>query len=562
MKAKILNYFSILIILIVTAGALLVYSYTVWTIPAYDEGSKVLVIEDKVFEHNAYISQGEHLLVSYNIIKSEIDPFILWDDKEQKVTLTTANKTVRLKTDSLTALVNSRPVTLEFPVTIRDGIPYLPVDFVSDMLGIRITKPLPNVVILDFLNKKREVGKILKASHLKISPSWLSPVRGKVGPGAEVNVYGKNQDWMLVRTREGVFGYVSQNNLEVTRMTYTEPKPEPKPSSSLRGKINLVWDYVHTTSDGSRLPDIKALDVISPTWFSVTDENGIITNKADIRYVERAHEKGYQVWALINNNFDPEITSKFLNSTSARENIIAQLLLYADLYELDGINVDFENVYLKDRDMLTQLVREITPVLREQGLVVSMDVTIKSTNPNWSMCYDRKALGEIVDYLALMAYDEHWATSPISGPVASINWVERGIKTLLDEVPPEKVLLGLPFYTREWEETPKDLGGVSVKSKALSMAAVKQKIQETGAKITWDQSSGTNFLVYRKGNTTYKIWVEDASSIDLKTDLVQKYNLAGTAAWRLGYEQPEIWDVLYTKIKARIGHRKFKKLFH
>ena len=202
--------------------------------------------------------------------------------------------------------------------------------------------------------------------------------------------------------------------------------------------------------------------------------------------------------------------------------------------------------------MLTQFIRELAPIMKEQGLVLSMDITVKSLSENWSLCYDRQELAKAVDYLALMAYDEHWGSSPVSGSVASIGWVEKGIVQLLElGVPPQKILLGIPFYTREWQEKVLEDGRLEVKSKALSMDSVKTRIKENDAKITWQQEIGQNFMSYTKNGYTYKIWIEDEKSIALKSSLVKNYDLAGTAAWRKGFEEPQIWDVLHDTLDKK-----------
>jgi len=285
------------------------------------------------------------------------------------------------------------------------------------------------------------------------------------------------------------------------------------------------------------------LDVVSPTWFAVVDGEGNVANNADIEYVNWAHKNGYQVWGLVTNDFNPDITHDFLNNTDIREKIISQILIYARLYKLDGINIDFENIYVKDRDMLTQFMRELYPLCREQGLTLSMDVTFISASTNWSQCYDRKALAEAVDYMAVMAYDQHWASSPKAGSVAQYKWVENNLKRILDEVPAEKVILGMPFYTRLWQEEKVD-GKVKVSSKALSMEKVQSILKEKKPEVVWDEESGQYYAQYTENNITYKIWIEDAESINLKSSLVNKYNLAGAAAWRRGFETEDIWPVI------------------
>jgi len=554
-KSKLLgNLLIILVVAVILVGITYFYSFLI--IKPYSGFDHILVIEDKVYKENPYIIRRDQVLVNSKIIRKEIDPYLQWDEKAEKVTLTTKNKTIRLKTDSLTAMVNAQPVQINIPATkIGDSL-YIPVEFLTDFFGIEVSKYLDmNRVVVDKGNQQRKIGVPLEWISLKIKPSVLSPVYAFVDSDDVLYVYGETEEWYSVRTMDGVFGYVKKDLLEVKLFmgpVLMQEESEQKVWKPAKGKINLVWDYIYKkTPNVTERPPIKGLDVVSPTWFSLTDEEGNIDNKADISYVKWAHKNGYRVWALFDNGFDPDVTSRVLNDTEKREKVIRQLLVYARLYNLDGINIDFENVYHEDRDMLTQFVRELTPILHQQNLVVSMDVTVKSQSLNWSLCYDRKSLGEIVDYIALMAYDEHWATSPVSGPVASIGWVEEGIKTLLEEVAPSKVLLGLPFYTREWEETVDAKGSIMVKSKALSMAQARKRIKENNAKIIWNEETGTYFATYKKGDAVYKLWLEDAKSIELKASLVQKYNLAGTAAWRLGFEEKEVWNVLYNILKPQ-----------
>ena len=214
-------------------------------------------------------------------------------------------------------------------------------------------------------------------------------------------------------------------------------------------------------SNISKRPKINGLDVISPTWFQVVGEDGTLKNSADAKYVEWAHKNGYKIWALFSNNFgDSEKSSSFLRNTDSRDNAIRQLLAFTALYKLDGINLDFENLLDSDKDALTQFVREITPLLREQGLIVSIDI-------NTLRCYDRKALGEITDYVALMAYDQYWSGSSEAGSVAQVSWVEKTVKNFLNDIPPEKLILGIPFYTRLWKEEPGSDGKINLSNQAL-----------------------------------------------------------------------------------------------
>lgn len=308
-----------------------------------------------------------------------------------------------------------------------------------------------------------------------------------------------------------------------------------------QGKISLVWDHVlGEQADLAREETIPGLTVISPTWFAVTDSSGTIASKAEWKYVQDAHDKGYKIWPLVSNSFDPDMTKAFLADEAAQDRAIRQLLMLTALFDLDGINIDFENIYDDDRDRLTGFVARLADKLKEQGVIVSLDATVPSGVPMWSNCYDRAALGRLVDYFMVMTYDEHWRTSPVAGSVASIGWVERGIQNTLQYVPKEKLLMGVPFYTREWRIA--DQGYGRVRSSTLWMADVDARIAQYGLTPQWLEAAGQYYIEYADEASKYKVWIEDAKSIGLKVDLAGKYDLAGVAAWRKGFEKDGVWE--------------------
>lgn len=315
------------------------------------------------------------------------------------------------------------------------------------------------------------------------------------------------------------------------------------------GKINLVWDYVGQSSvDKFKEGVISGLDILSPTWYDVADKNGNLISRANANYVQWAHDNGYTVWPLITNAFDPKLTSEVLGSTTSRQKLINNILQNVDTYKFDGINIDFENIYKADKDLFTQFINELARSLKSRGVLLSVDVTINVPGSSWSDGYDRAAIAKAADYVAVMTYDQHWATSPQSGSVAQLSWVENGVQKILKEIPREKLLLGLPFYTREWKEV-YTANGIIVSSKAISMATAKKRITDNNVKMVWDAVSGQYFAQYSKDGATYKIWLEDARSIDLKSQLVNKYGLAGVASWQAGFETSDIWEV----IKKNLG---------
>jgi len=311
-------------------------------------------------------------------------------------------------------------------------------------------------------------------------------------------------------------------------------------------KINLTWHYIWNSSpDMSNVKKIDGLNVVSPTWFTLANANGDLEDRGSVSYSSWAHRNGYKVWALVDNQFNSELTTKLLGNPSARTRFINNLISCSKKYKLDGINIDFENMYIKDKNAFTQFMKELSKQTEANGLVLSVDVSIIAVNSNWSESFDRAALSKVVDYVALMAYDQHWGGSPVSGSVAQLTWVEQSLMRVLQEVPKEKLLLGVPFYTRIWEE--EYVNGNSkpvVTSRAISMDEAERIIVENKAAKTWDSISGQYYVTYKIGNSTYKMWVEDEKSIKLKAELVNKYRLAGIASWKYGLEKNEVWDTI------------------
>lgn len=347
------------------------------------------------------------------------------------------------------------------------------------------------------------------------------------------------------RKEEKVVDVIPEASLGYT--AYRINKPRDK--AVFTGKINAVWDHVGVVNRNlGTEPAIDGLDVILPTWFTISNAEGMVLNKADQRYVTDAHEKKYKVWALLSNGFDRELTRKILQDVTAQEIVIRQIVLYVSLYNLDGINLDFENMYEEDKARFTSFVELLAAALHEQNSALSVDVTVPSNSAFWSRCYDRRELGKIADYVMVMAYDEHPRLSPVSGSVASYGWVEKGIVATLADIPKEKVILGIPFYTREWEETSSN-GTVRVQAKTLSMSQTNEILRENGAKPVWLEDKGQYYAEYTKRDKQYKIWLEESASLKLKAELALTYQLAGIAAWRKDFEEEQIWGVLKTVLK-------------
>lgn len=504
------------------------------------------------------------LYLPLNMMNEWIERDLVWDEKSSNVILTSLEKVIRMESDQLTAFVNDEPFPIRFPVTVVEGRVYIPVDPVAQWVGLNVTQPADQVVLV------QKHGEILIQGEFRTDPEQTEPypirlTASKESPivaygeaGEFVRLFGEQEGWYKVQKPSGEIGYALKNDVVLSgkQETVSVVRDDQRPYLPWRpvgGKIHMTWEYVYSkTVNPDKLRNLDGLNVVSPTWFELIDGEGNISSKADLRYVRWAHKQGFQVWGLFGNGFDPDRTNQALATFESRQKMTKQLLAYAEMYELDGINIDFENVYLKDKQALVQWVREVTPLLHDQGLVVSMDITIKSLSETWSLFYDRPALGEVVDYLVLMAYDEHWGSSPKAGSVASLPWVEAGVRQLIEVegIPPAKIILGVPFYTRVWTEEQID-GKIKVKSKAVSMPKAEQLIRQNGADKIYLQETGQFFASWVDEDVTYKIWLEDARSMQQRVDLVHQYRLAGIASWRRGFESSEIIPGISNWLKHR-----------
>lgn len=553
-------FFALLLICIASG----VWYYYPSTVSSKQETPKVILNETPISGPD-YKFEGTSLLLSYSFVKENLDSSLYWEPETNKIVVTTADKVIEMNTDQLTAFVNSKPVTIDIPVRLYDSKPFVPLDFLSSIYGIKIEKLESGITIIDDL-KKPVLSMIVKESSIldgvaflqnvsfldetpfmRESPSFRSPRIKELKPGDIVIVVGEESNWYKVRSSNGFLGFIKKAQAvlkEIIPIRQEEIKSKT-PWSPLGGKINLTWDYMSKPiNDMGKYVKIPGLNVISPTWFSLEDSEGTIKNSGSIPYMTWAKKEGLQIWPLFSNNFDPKITTPVLRSFDLRKKVIQQLLIFAETYDFEGINIDFENVEYADKDFLTQFIRELTPYMHEQDLTVSIDVTIRSTNPSMSMVFDRPALAKIVDYMAVMTYDEHWSTSPESGSVASLPWVKDGLTRILEQIPKEKLLLGVPFYTRVWEETKQADGTIKVTSKALSMSSVVTLLKEKNVQPSLDSTTGQNFGTYTEGNKTFKVWIEDEYSMRQRISLVKEYGLAGVASWRKGFEEPAIWDVI------------------
>jgi len=526
-------------------------------VPSFEQQEVAYSYEHPIYyngelqEYGALI-QDEHIKLPLPLLDEMLkDSPIYYEAETNTLVLTTLDKVLRFKTESLNALLNEKSYELTITAQVEDDTVFIPAELIEQLYGLHIEQ-MDGIIALYDAEFSVETAAITRknGTPLRTEPSIKSAYYRELEPGEKLLVWEKGEDWSKVQTISGTQGYVKSAHIEQGETIVYTPNIDKYEGleHDLSGKmINLTWEAIYNRQPSlASMPSMEGMNVVSPTWFELVDAEGTIQGKATHEYMEWAHKRGYQVWALFSNGFEPDRTSAVLASTEKRFAMIQQLVAFAQLYQLDGINIDFENVYTEDKENLVQFVKEMMPIMHEQGLVVSIDVTPKSTSEMWSLFLDRQALGKLVDYMMIMAYDEHWASSPKAGSVASLPWVEQSIKRIIEEdlVPSEKLILGMPFYTRVWSEETLEDGSTKVSSKAIGMTKAEELIKEHELTRELDEASGQHYVEYVEDGIKQRIWLEDELSVKGRIALVHKYKLAGVATWTRSFAKDEIWAVM------------------
>lgn len=544
------------ILLVASAIYFLLYPFASKEKSVYFKGKNPILFKGEQ-DGNALIEE-KTLFVPLTFLKKNIDPNVVYDEKSKSVIITTADKVVQMPTDSLTYFINQKPVKIQLsPILVRNGEIYVAIDPILTYYSInyQILSGTGAIWIqqdgLEYVNG-RLVNKDVNEEKIRLrtGPSWDDPYTAQLKPGEAVTIEGQKNEFYLVRNSQGIGGYVKKEFIEKGQPAKIKIAREAKTFTmpKLNGPVSLTWEAVYSKNPNpAMIPEMSGVNVVSPTWFSLADASGNVRNLASLDYSKWAQSKGYQVWGLFTNSFDPKLTHEALKDFETRQTIIRELLQYSKMYRLQGINFDIENVNPEDGPLVTQFMREAAPYLHEAGLIVSMDITFKAgDNNNWSSFYDRPQLSQIVDYLMVMAYDEHWGPDSGAGSVSSLPWVEKNLQTLLTEVPSQKLILGVPLYARLWKEQQKEDGTIDVTAKALSMNQVKTWLAEKNVKPAYDDNSGQNYAEFYATDekATYKIWIEDELSLRKRVDLVQKYKLAGVGTWSRFFADQTAWTAL------------------
>ncbi len=485
--------------------------------------------------------EGE-IYVSYEFANEYVSDTIFYDALEQVMILTNAREIAYLyegKND-----VEFSGIKSTYTLKLQGDILYVSANLLEELFGVIVEKSsLEGLFIATNRSKAQEVATVRKKASLRTHSRQKSTVIDELGRGEKVFVYSEEEGFVRVRSEKGIIGFLPSNEIKNQKILEAVSIPTVRQweTNPLGERVRLAWDQITNQSERDwttgRYKTMKNVNVLAPTWFEFEDETGKLESRALKSYVDVAHSRGIEVWPILSHNFEePSLTKMILSSSKKRQYVIDQVIDYAQTYGFDGINIDIENIQPETSDVWVQFMRELYPQLKEKGLKVTVDVYRPSS---WSTHYERAKIALSCDYFFVMAYDQHWSGSETAGSVSEIPWVEEGIQLNLEEVPKEKLVLGIPFYTKLWIERS---NGLNVKN--YSMGSIQELIATWNVAPVLDPVSEQNYVEYAQEDGVYKVWLEDYDSVSKRIALMEQYDLAGFGAWRLGLETPDIWDIL------------------
>ncbi len=504
-----------------------------------------IVLGNEMIEERARLIDGIYYLDLATVHKYFNDRF--YEDKGENLLLyTVPTDIIRTQIGSSVREQESGSDDLGYMLSWYEGeVLYLALDYVKEYTNFAYTAfTEPNRIQIDITWDEYKSAEIQKDTAVRVKGGVKSEILTDVMAGDKVTVLEQMETWSKVKTADAVIGYVENKRLSDTRSELPIPVTdytEPEYTSLTRDyKINLGWHVVAGAAGNDTIYEVtantKGLNVISPTWFKLCDNEGGFTSFATADYVQAAHDMGLEVWALVENiEYKDSIDMyEILSSTSTRAALIQGLIAEVQAYGIEGINVDFEQISMDCGEHYIQFIRELSIPCRKNGIVLSVDNYVPT---GYTDHYDREEQGVVADYVVIMGYDEHYAGSPKAGSVASIDFVEAGIEQTVAQVPANKVINAVPFYTRIWETT-----SDSISSQAVGMDMAEEYVANHNIAVEWDETTCQNYGEYTADGTLYQVWLEDEESIRVKLNIMEKYGIGGVASWRLGFEKAVIWD--------------------
>ena len=508
------------------------------------EDDVALVLQNTVSEAKGKLMDG-HVYLDYDTVSNVLGGRFYWEADSSQMLYTTPNEILTIAPESTAYTVNGENKDEGYKIIRQtDDKIYLALDFIQKYMKITSTvTENPNKAVIRYQWGSEKIVKAKNDTVIRYRGGIKSDILADVAKGTELTLIEERDNWSQVATPDGFDGYVAKEDLTASEekdVEYDGSYKEEFTSLTRDHKINLAWHQV-TSEDANAglaqtLEGITGINVISPTWFSVTGAEGTISSLASADYVKLAHEKGLEVWGLID-NFNKDVsTLDTLSNRTSREHLIQKLIEEAARVGLDGINVDFETLTQEEAPHFIQFIRELSISCRKNNLVLSIDDPV----PQFTSFYNRKEQGIVADYVIIMGYDEHTDGTEKAGSVASLPFVEEGIQQTLKEVPKNKVINGVPFYTRLWFT---DNAG-TVTSEIMGMDQADKIVAEMGMEKYWNKDVSQNYAELATDNGLYQIWLEDEQSLDAKMQLIQKYELGGVAEWKLGFERADVWNTI------------------
>lgn len=513
-----------------------------------DENSVALIQNGELQEEQAVLIGGEPY-AAYTYVESQLNSCFYWDEETKGILLTTSGGVQTLLPGD--AAVAKTPGGQPAVQQESDGKVYISLDVVKEYTDLDYAYYSdPNrVVIRNDWDGVEQATVQSDTAQVRQKGGIKSLILADVQKG-DTLLYLENLDnWCKVMTADGYTGYIQTEDIaEPEAIEARTAKKDSYERITRDHKINLVWHQSTSTESNDAMAEMTAemtgVNVISPTWFSVTDETGTISSLASADYVKLAHDAGREVWGLIDNFNEAFDETTDLAYASVRSRIIEQLLAEAASCGMDGINVDFENLKEAGIPHYLQFLRELTSAAHAQNLVVSVDTPVPQA---YTMYYQRGEQARFVDYMIVMAYDEHFAGSEEAGSVSSLPFVQQAVEEMTRVMPADQVICGIPFYTRVWTEK---FGQSAITSEVLGMDGAKNYAKENQMTETWDASLGQNVATVETSDARYTIWMEDEQSMEEKLKVIQSADLAGVAEWKLGFECADVWSLISEYIET------------
>lgn len=500
------------------------------------EGESVIILGTEIMEARAVISNDQTYL-PLEFVSGHLNQRYYWDSANQQILYATPSELQKYPTSQ----------NGDGDVWLRDGSVFLSLPFVQRYTDMDVYMgENPSRIIIQNQFTGVNTATVKKDTYVRYRGGIKSPVLTEAKKGDTLIFMEEYEEWVQIATVDGYIGFVKKKDVSSPEAKDFEREfqREEYQHLAMEEPVNLAWHQVTSAEANDYFADavanVSGVNVISPTWFYLQDTQGNIADISSADYVKQAHDKGMKVWGLIDNFTADVSTTDTLSQLSSRQNIISQLMSLAKKTGLDGINVDFETLSEDAGPHFLQFLRELSIECHKRNLVLSVDNPVPE---DFTSHYDRGEQGEVVDYVIIMGYDEHYVGSEEPGSVASLPWVEKGVVETLAEVPAERTILAIPFYTRLWKTT-----GGALTSEAIGMDQAQNVIKENKAEPIWD-SVGQNTASYEKDGSSYEIWLEDATSVAEKVKLIPKYKLAGVAQWKLGFENSRIWKVISENLK-------------